>query len=272
MKHYNLIGGPFQHAHCSTWWKVPELVKWHYESDKYDESVYVDLQIRKGVDQKDDGKRKFGWILESRFISHSIVNDLLEHLPQYKEAYEFILTHYKPLLDLDPEFFKWCPAYAHAIEEPGLHPKKKLCSMITSNKTFTEQQVYRVGIANKFKDKIDLLGRGFNPIDKKEEGLIDYMFSIAIENDSYESYFTEKITDCFACGTVPIYKGTPDIGDFFNLDGIIILDEDFTPDQLSADLYTSKKDAIKDNYERTRKVDILDDWIYNTYLKHYGNN
>ena len=138
--------------------------------------------------------------------------------------------------------------------------------MITSNKTLTEQQVYRVGVANKFKDQIDLFGRGFNPVDKKEEGLIDYMFSIAIENDTYPSYYTEKITDCFACGTIPIYKGTPDIGDFFNLDGIIILDEDFTPDQLSTDLYISKKDAIKDNYERVRKVDILEDWIYDTYL------
>ena len=33
----------------------------------------------------------------------------------------------------------------------------------------------------------------------------------------------------------------------------------------------SKKDAIKDNYERVRKMDILDDWIYNTYLKDYGD-
>ena len=39
-----------------------------------------------------------------------------------------------------------------------------------------------------FKDQIDLLGRGFKPVDKKEEGLIDYMFSIAIENDTYDTY------------------------------------------------------------------------------------
>ena len=138
--------------------------------------------------------------------------------------------------------------------------------MITSNKTFTEQQVYRVGIANKFKDQIDLLGRGFKPVDKKEEGLIDYMFSIAIENDTYDTYYTEKVTDCFACATIPIYKGTAGITDFFNPDGIIFLDDDFDPSQLSVDLYVSKKDAIKDNYDRVRQLDILDDWIHTTYL------
>ena len=34
------------------------------------------------------------------------------------------------------------------------------------------------------------------------------MFSVCIENDVYDTYFTEKILDCFATGTIPIYKGT----------------------------------------------------------------
>ena len=53
------------------------------------------------------------------------------------------------------------------------------------------------------------------------------MFSIAIENASYETYFTEKLLDCFATGTIPVYYGAPDIGDYFNKDGIIDLSEEF---------------------------------------------
>ena len=266
MKDYNLIGGPFQHAHCSTWWKVPKDIKWHYQSKEHPETFYVDNEIKLGFNDKDDGKKKYGWVIESRFISQSIVNDIKSRVDDYKEVYEYIFCHHKELLDIDPDFFKWCPAYAHSIEEPGLHPKRKLCSMITSKKTLTEQQVYRVSVANKFQNDIDLFGIGFNPVDRKEEGLIDYMFSIAIENDSYETYFTEKVTDCFATATVPVYKGAPDIGKHFNPDGIVFIDDDFDVSQLTEELYISKRDAIKDNYDRTRQVDILDDWIHNTYL------
>lgn len=52
--------------------------------------------------------------------------------------------------------------------------------------------------------------------------LFDSMFHISIENNCETNYFTEKICDCFATYTVPIYIGCPNIGDYFDLDGIII--------------------------------------------------
>ena len=55
--------------------------------------------------------------------------------------------------------------------------------------------------------------------------LKDYRFSFAMENDCYESYFTEKLHDCLLTGTMPIYLGAPNIGDFYNLDGIVIMDK-----------------------------------------------
>tara|TARA_Y100000592_G_C5474605_1_gene321516 strand:- start:208 stop:387 length:180 start_codon:yes stop_codon:yes gene_type:complete len=44
-----------------------------------------------------------------------------------------------------------------------------------------------------------------NPIDKKEEGLTNYLFSLAIENSKIDNYFSEKLLDCFATSTIPIY-------------------------------------------------------------------
>ena len=38
----------------------------------------------------------------------------------------------------------------------------------------------------------------------KSQALNDYMFSVVLENDQYDDYFTEKILDCFATGIVHI--------------------------------------------------------------------
>jgi hypothetical protein len=96
------------------------------------------------------------------------------------------------------------------------------------------------------------------------------MFSVAIENATYKSCFTEKILDCFATGTIPIYLGPKDIGDFFNKDGIIILDDCFDINSLTPELYYSKIDAIRENFELCKKYLFVEDYMYENYIK--GNN
>ena len=87
---------------------------------------------------------------------------------------------------------------------------------------------------------------------------------IVVENGFYESYFTEKILDCFASGTIPVYMGSPDIDNYFNSEGIIPLTEEF---DVSEDIYYDKMEAIKDNLERVRQYEILEDFIYLNYFK-----
>lgn len=48
------------------------------------------------------------------------------------------------------------------------------------------------------------------------------------------------------------------------MDGIIILSDEF---DVSEDIYYSKLDAIKDNLERVKEMEILEDYIYLRYLK-----
>ena len=45
----------------------------------------------------------------------------------------------------------------------------------------------------------------------KMEVLSQYKFAICYENAPYNGYVTEKIYDCLAAGTIPIYLGAPDI-------------------------------------------------------------
>ena len=115
------------------------------------------------------------------------------------------------------------------------------------------------------KDYAPLFGRGFNEVEYKEEALADYMFSVAIENA--DDWFTEKILDCFLTGTVPIYYGTPSITKWFNPDGIIFLEDGFDIEELDEDLYKSMEPAIKDNFERAMKMEMLEDFIWETYFE-----
>ena len=262
---FNLIGGPFQHAHTSTLWKRAKNIEWEFNSKNNDTTFYVDKEVFLALQDKNDGRKKYGWLLESRSIVPGLVEQVIEHKDAILEVYEAIFTHDQRLLSLDDKF-KWCPAYGSYIDEPKIHEKTKLVSMVTSNKNLTPLHALRNSLANKWKDSLDLYGRGYQEIDKKEEGLTSFMFSIAIENDIYETYFTEKIIDCFATGTIPVYLGPPDIGNHFNEQGIILLTEDFDLDDLSPELYLSKKEAIEDNFQRSLEYDVLEDWIYGRYF------
>jgi len=73
--------------------------------------------------------------------------------------------------------------------------------------------------------------------------------------------FTEKITDCFMTGTIPIYYGIKNIGDYFNTDGIIILTDDFKIEDLSFELYQSKINAVKENLKLSMDLLLAEDYI-----------
>ena len=90
------------------------------------------------------------------------------------------------------------------------------------------------------------------------------MFSIAMENCEVPGYFTEKVLDCFATGTIPIYLGDPTIGEHFNMDGVIWLSDEF---DVSDEIYYSKIDAVKDNLERVQEMEVLEDYIWKHHLK-----
>ena len=55
----------------------------------------------------------------------------------------------------------------------------------------------------------------------KEKVFSNSQFGIAIENFSHRGYFTEKILNCFAQGTVPVYLGSPNVNKYFDHQGII---------------------------------------------------
>ena len=104
---------------------------------------------------------------------------------------------------------------------------------------------------------------------RKESALLPYYFSVVIENDKYDDYFTEKITDCFATGTIPIYWGTKNIGKYFDTDGIIqilsdepIKEIDSITKMLTSHMYYDRIKAVKNNLERVKTMQSADDMLF----------
>jgi hypothetical protein len=71
----------------------------------------------------------------------------------------------------------------------------------------------------------DIYGHSINTADSRYKGspenkadaLIDYEYSIAIENGRWDGYISEKFIDCLLCNTIPIYLGALDIDKHFPL-------------------------------------------------------
>jgi len=106
--------------------------------------------------------------------------------------------------------------------------KSKKISVVCSDLTWLQGHKNRFSFVNKlighFKDKIDVYGRGFNPLEDKWEALAPYQFSIAIENNQIPNYFTEKISECFLAYTVPVYFGCPNVHQYYHSNAFIDID------------------------------------------------
>ena len=234
--------------------------------DSADISLYVDRNIRSVI--SDYGPRPvYGWLLESRTIIPDVykyVEDNIETLAAYSEG---IFTHDAELAKLHPKLLLTMSNAAPWVVDRKIHSKSKFVSMISSNKSWADGHRHRLSLVDKYRDHVDFYGRGFNTFIYKEEPLKDYMFSIAIENAKYNNYFTEKLTDCFACGTVPVFYGSDAVADdLFDGLGVLKLTDDFNVDQLSVDLYYDMMPHIKNNFEIACEMKTAEDYIAEKYF------
>jgi hypothetical protein len=84
----------------------------------------------------------------------------------------------------------------------------------------------------------------------------DAMFHVAIESTELPGYATEKLLDCFATCTVPLYIGDPDLRSDFLEEGVIRLDRDRWVEQINAlteDDYRRRLPAVLENQRRVRR-------------------
>ena len=140
--------------------------------------------------------------------------------------------------------------------------------MIFSNKQWNSYHSYRHVIYPHIQDRVDGYGTGCGrPIGNKSEALNDYCFSIAMENFDSPGLFTEKVVDCFLSGTIPIFYGSNDIGNYFNLKGFFTFKtlEELKEilDNLSFEKYKEMYPYVLENFETAKKYIFPEEFIKN---------
>ena len=260
----NLIGGGFQHSPSTSGFE-PLYMKWVKDGQTAAISIYVDHALKSPTNPN---TKNYGWLVESKTIINNLYEWVKNNINYLKRNFILVFTHDVELANYSDIFALVQCSGKSFIDNGEIYEKIKLVSMIASNKIMCDEHIFRQQMINKFSNQCDHYGRGFNELVNKVDGLKDYCFSITIENATYSNMFTEKITDCFMTGTIPVYYGIKNIGDFFNTDGIIMLDNNFKIEDLSFELYNSKLDAVKDNFKRANELLVAEDYLFEKYLKY----
>lgn len=220
--------------------------------------------------QETDPNKQVMLLIEPR----TILPTVYEFAPSVANRYKYVFTHDSELLKTIPNAkpIIWCSVWVRC-ENPD---KTKLISIMSSDKEACELHIARKNLAKKYMDKIDAYGtfNGGVYVDTMLS-LEHYMYSVAIENQIDDIWFSEKILNCFATKTIPVYLGARDIDKYFNKDGIIIchdIDEVEMyinyivdhPDK-AKEMYNERKEAIEENFEISKKYASFEKLFYDTY-------
>lgn len=216
--------------------------------------------------------RKIAWLIEPpeyQPVTYA-------HVEQNMSMFEKVLTYEKALLDKNQKYVYYTAGGCWISErDMGVWPKTKLVSTIMSNKQTSQHHQFRYLLKNSgVLNNVDIYGRGGNiPIPGDSDKAIaskDYAFHIVVDQSVQEYGFTEKIIDCFATGSVPIYRGTRDVCRYFNKDGIIYF---YTLDdlrtilsQLSFEKYQQMLEAVVENYNKCFDFLVPEDLLYTNFI------
>ena len=200
------------------------------EKDKIYDAVFCLNQVMKNTHVETYNGNIFAVMQESGAKNTNIHRFMYDKLNQYDRVFSSIVNSENTIQDIP--YLEWHIKASHKdIINLTSVAKNKLASCIASDQKnclpghkkrydFVWNFLVHQGL------DIDFYGKGINYIEKKQDGLLDYKYSIAIENSRQDFYFTEKIMDCFLCYTVPIYCGCTNISKFFPQKSYIQIDID----------------------------------------------
>lgn len=193
---------------------ILSLLRKHYEIELSDEPDYIFYNVNGSEYYRYDGVRIFCTI-------EAICPDF--NLCDYGIGFEY--------LDYGDRYFRF-PNYAFypditaemADKHKNIVPEladREFCSFVYSNGAADPMRRQLFEALSEYR-QVDSGGCYLNN-QKDGKGVADksaferkHKFSIACENASHPGYHTEKLTEAFAAGTVPIYWGDPLVTKVFN--------------------------------------------------------
>lgn len=221
---------------------------------------------------------KYGMLTESRTIVPKDY-EVFHRNRGLEKDFRYIFTYDDRILN-EIENARFYPVAAgiwnSEMREGRYLEKDRDLSILSSDKAMCELHRFRLELARLCKREglADTFGRfdGGGYVEKVDETLNRYRFSMIIENDVSDYYFSERLTSCFAAQTVPVYLGARRIGDFFNTDGMILLgsadleEAESLIAECTRERYEAMLPAVLDNYERVKEYVNMQDYLYEHYL------
>lgn len=207
-------------------------------------------------EQRGDPRPRILWLQEARWLT--------DDLDWFTNDFQLVLSNDAEIVAKGARYVSLFGTWITRNDVPG---KTDMLSMIASRKKNTEASGYRMRqqiksqvLGSEYEHGYGMLF--FKKIAHKWDALAPYMFSIAVENEKYPWWHTEKLFDCFATKTVPLYWGCDDPSKLiewgFDPSGIIWFNDvkDLRPKilNLSRDMYESMRPAIETNYRRAHEL------------------
>ena len=222
---------------------------------------------------------KYGMLTESRTIVPQDYEVFHKHRGLEKD-FRYVFTYDEKILN-EIENARFYPVAAgiwnREMRTELYRTKSKDLSILSSDKVMCELHRFRLELARMCKAEhlADTYGRfdGGEYVQSVDETLDDYRFSLIIENDISDYYFSERLTSCFAAQTIPVYLGARKITEFFNEEGMILLN---APDleeakrrmkECTRETYEEKLPAVIDNFNRVQEYVNMQDYLYEHYLQ-----
>lgn len=198
---------------------------------------------------------------------YRLLNDDTEMIDYASNSFDLVLTYEPNILKYVSNSEKFIMGDCWLdFDKLSYDRKQNKISYLTSNKYLTIGHLVRKNIFESLsKYAGTTLPNGFDylqhvsppRIPSKNLVFEEFKFSIIVENDQCVDYFTEKLIDCLASKTIPIYWGCPNVGDYFNMDGIITFRDHDELEKIILSLYDGlyeeKLSAIEENYELSKK-------------------
>ena len=267
----NLFDSCFSHANSSVAGQKSKYIIWNRNEPDY--TCYSMYTNENALIQPNNPNMSFAWLLESKeYIPH-----IYAEIRRYIDNFKYIFTSDRYLLKTYPQKCKFSPSggiWVGGTQGQGeikQYEKTKFCSLVCSLKAMCRNHEMRIQLAQLLHTKIDVMGDLTGKHIQIIDSLADYHYSIIIENHIDKWYFTEKLLNCFSTFTLPLYFGATDLGKYFNTDGVIqfsSVDECMSIiHRLTPDLYYTKMEAMKDNFKRCQEFLVIEDYIYEHYLK-----
>jgi hypothetical protein len=220
MLNVNLFDNNFYHSKdhvgvfTSTYTYPPTKIYYIDRLMSYDGiTLFTDDFIFDPVVDQVFSRLKIAWLFEPRCFSN-----YYDRIIEIEDKFDYILTYDAKLLKRGKKYIKYIVGQSRIPDEfAKIYPKTKGISMIASNKRMSDGHNFRHEIIEKLQPKyqFDVWGSGYKPFDDKLEPLKDYKYSICVMNSSADNFFTEVLLDCFRVGTIPIFWGCPNIGEYF---------------------------------------------------------